>query len=106
MASTSVGLSKTAHNAGVRVKDTNIDKRIAVAEAMPNASRYCPICPVMKMTGRKITTSDNVVRDHRQSDFRGGLGCRLARRHAFFLDIPENVFQNDNGVVDHDSCRQ
>ena len=49
------------HSAGVRVNETNIENMMAAAETIPKLSKYCPSVPVMKTTGKKMTTNDNVV---------------------------------------------
>ena len=46
---------------GSSVKDTNMEIMIAVAATIPNEKKYRPIWPVMKATGRKMTTSESVV---------------------------------------------
>src|SRR5207244_8529394 len=55
------GRSSMEQSAGVSVKDTNMENKIAAADTTPKLNRYCPIVPVMNTTGRKITTSESVV---------------------------------------------
>ena len=39
---------------------------------------------------------------HREADLFGRFDRRFARRHVLFLDVPENVLQHDNRIVNHD----
>src|SRR6266850_1358354 len=45
-------------------------------------------------------------RHHGQADFARRLAGSLAGRNAFFLDVPEDVFEHDDGIVDDDTGRQ
>src|ERR1035437_101579 len=41
-----------------------------------------------------------------EADFLGALNGRLERRHMFFLDETVDIFEHDNGVVNHDTDHQ
>ena len=46
---------------GVKVKETNMEKRVAKTIVRPNCRKNCPVMPVIKAIGKKTTTSHNVM---------------------------------------------
>ena len=60
----------------------------------------------MKETGRKITTSESVVASNRQADVSRRFSGRLPGVHPLLFDEAEDVFQDDDRVVDHDADHQ
>ena len=60
LATRSPGRNQRAVSIGVRVKETYIEKRVAVATVNPNCLKYIPITPPISATGTNTTTSTRV----------------------------------------------
>ena len=95
-----------AASIGVSVKETIKETAIAAAEVNPNEDMKRPTMPDINPTGMKTASK----RKRRRHDGQANLFCALNRRlkgmHPLLFHKAVDVFQNDDGVVNHDADHQ
>ena len=79
---------------------------MAKAAVKPNELMKRPTMPPMKPTGRKTASRRERGGHHREADFLGALDGRLEGRHVLLFDEAVDIFEHDDGVVDHDADHQ
>ena len=94
-----------AHSIGVSVSDTKPDTMMATAIVTANSRNTRPTMPPISSTGMNTAISENVIEMMVKPISRDAFQRGLERPHAA-LDVAHDVFQHDDGVVDHEADRQ
>ena len=90
---------------GVSVSETKPDRMMAIAIVTANSRNTRPTMPPISSTGMNTAISEKVIDTMVKPIFARALQRRLERPHAA-LDMADDVFQHDDGVVDHEADRQ
>ncbi len=86
---------------GEMVSATSIEKAMAAAMAIANSVNRRPIWPCMNVIGTNTAMSTKRGGDDGEADLARAAVGGDERRFAFFLDPAVDVFQHDDGVIDH-----
>ena len=99
-------LTKREVSIGVSVNDTSSETAMANEAVNPNDDMKRPTMPPMKPMGRNTASSENVVAiTARPISFVPSIAASIGR-HALLFHEAVNVFEHNNGVVDHDAHHQ
>jgi len=89
---------------GVSVSDTNPETMMATAIDTANSRKTRPTMPPISRTGMNTAISENVIETMVKPISRAPF--RPLRTAACRLDVPHDVLEHDDGVIDDEADRQ